>query len=359
MALQSFGGPAGQIAVMHRILVEEKRWIGEERFLHALSWCMLLPGPEAQQLATYLGWLLHRTPGGLAAGILFVLPGFVAILALSLAYAAWGTLPFVAGIFFGIKPAVLALVLEALLRIARRALGGVAQWAIAAAAFAAIFLLGVPFPLIVLGAGLCRPGGRAPRAAELSRAAPAGRGRLRVRRPAAAARPRAARARDALAASLRARRRAVSDALARAGRLALLRPRSGRRLHPDRGLLLEARRGDLRRRLRGARLHGAAGGRGLRLALAARDARRPRHGRDDAGAADPGRAVRRLPGRVAQPRRAAALGRGRRWRPCSPPGSPTCPASCGSSPARPTSSGCAGAARCAARSRASPRRWSA
>src|SRR5262245_52008414 len=140
---------------MHRILVEEKRWIGEERFLHALSWCMLLPGPEAQQLATYLGWLLHRTPGGLAAGILFVLPGFVAILALSLAYAAWGTLPFVAGIFFGIKPAVLALVLEALQRIARRALGGVAQWAIAAAAFAAIFFLAVPFPLIVLGAGLC------------------------------------------------------------------------------------------------------------------------------------------------------------------------------------------------------------
>jgi chromate transporter len=154
VALQSFGGPAGQIAVMHRILVEEKRWIGEERFLHALSYCMLLPGPEAQQLATYIGWLLHRTRGGLAAGILFVLPGFVTILALSLLYAAYGQLPLVAGIFFGVKPAVLALVLEALLRVARRALGHPVQVAIAAAAFVAIFFLQVPFPWIVLGAGV-------------------------------------------------------------------------------------------------------------------------------------------------------------------------------------------------------------
>ena len=154
IALNSFGGPAGQIAVMHRILVEEKRWVSEERFLHALSYCMLLPGPEAQQLATYVGWLLHRTRGGLAAGILFVLPGFVAILALSLLYAAYGDLPLVAGIFFGIKPAVLALVLEALLRIAKRALGHAVQVAIAAGAFLAIFFLEVPFPWIVLGAGV-------------------------------------------------------------------------------------------------------------------------------------------------------------------------------------------------------------
>jgi chromate transporter len=154
IALQSFGGPAGQIAVMHRILVEEKRWIGEERFLHALSYCMLLPGPEAQQLATYIGWLLHRTPGGLAAGMLFVLPGFVTILALSLLYAAYGQLPLVAGIFYGVKPAVLALVLEALLRVARRALGHAVQIAIAAGAFVAIFFFAVPFPWIVLGAGL-------------------------------------------------------------------------------------------------------------------------------------------------------------------------------------------------------------
>jgi chromate transporter len=154
IALNSFGGPAGQIAVMHRVLVEEKRWVSEERFLHALSYCMLLPGPEAQQLATYVGWLMHRTLGGLTAGILFVLPGFVAILALSLVYTAFGDVPLVEGIFFGIKPAVLALVLEALLRIGRRALGHPVQWAIAAAAFVAIFALGVPFPWIVLGAGV-------------------------------------------------------------------------------------------------------------------------------------------------------------------------------------------------------------
>jgi chromate transporter len=154
IALQSFGGPAGQIAVMHRILVEEKRWIGEERFLHALSYCMLLPGPEAQQLATYIGWLLHRTAGGLVAGLLFVLPGFLAILALSLCYVAYAEVPLVEAIFFGIKPAVLALVLEALARIAKRALGHAAQWAVAGAAFAAIFFFAVPFPWIVLAAGL-------------------------------------------------------------------------------------------------------------------------------------------------------------------------------------------------------------
>jgi chromate transporter len=154
VAAQSFGGPAGQIAVMHRILVEEKRWVSEERFLHALSYCMLLPGPEAQQLATYIGWLLHRTAGGLAAGVLFVLPGFVTILALSFLYAAWGQVPLVAAIFFGIKPAVLALVLEALLRIGGRALRHPLQVGIAAAAFFGIFLLHVPFPVLVLGAGL-------------------------------------------------------------------------------------------------------------------------------------------------------------------------------------------------------------
>ncbi len=152
IGLESFGGPAGQIAVMHRVLVEEQRWISEARFLHALSYCMLLPGPEAQQLATYVGWLLHRTRGGLAAGLLFVLPGFVTILVLSLLYAAYGNLPFVAAIFFGIKPAVLALVIEALLRIGRRALKHRLHAWIAAAAFVAIFFLRVPFPLIVLGA---------------------------------------------------------------------------------------------------------------------------------------------------------------------------------------------------------------
>src|SRR5262245_32430768 len=154
VAANSFGGPAGQIAVMHRILVEEKRWISEERFLHAMSYCMLLPGPEAQQLATYVGWLLHRTRGGLVAGTLFVLPGFVTILALSLLYTAYGHLPLVEGLFFGLKPAVLALVLEAGLRIGRRALGSAAQGAIAVSAFIAIALFDVGFPWIVLAAGL-------------------------------------------------------------------------------------------------------------------------------------------------------------------------------------------------------------
>lgn len=154
VGLESFGGPAGQIAVMHRILVEEKRWISEERFLHALGYCTLLPGPEAMQLATYVGWLLHGTAGGLAAGVLFVLPGFVSILALSFLYALGGSLAAVQGIFLGLKPAVLALVLEALVRIGRRALVHRVHVAIAAGAFAAIAAFAVPFPWIVIGAGL-------------------------------------------------------------------------------------------------------------------------------------------------------------------------------------------------------------
>ena len=152
IGLESFGGPAGQIAVMHRVLVEEKRWISEERFLHALSYCMLLPGPEAQQLAVYVGWLLHRAAGGLAAGLLFVLPGALTIYGLSVLYAAYGNVPFVAALFFGVKPAVLALVLEALLRIGRRALRHRVHVAIAAAAFLALFAFGVPFPAVVAGA---------------------------------------------------------------------------------------------------------------------------------------------------------------------------------------------------------------
>jgi chromate transporter len=153
IAALSFGGPAGQIAVMHRILVEEKRWIGEERFLHALNYCMLLPGPEAQQLAVYIGWLLHRTAGGLVAGTLFVLPGFVAIMALSWLYAGLGDVPVVEALFFGLKAAVLAIVLEAVVRIGRRALRSRAMLVIAAAAFVAIFVFDVPFPLIILAAG--------------------------------------------------------------------------------------------------------------------------------------------------------------------------------------------------------------
>jgi chromate transporter len=154
VAALSFGGPAGQIAVMHRILVEEKRWIGEARFLHALNYCMLLPGPEAQQLTVYIGWLLHRTLGGLVAGTLFVLPGLVAIMALSWLYAGLGDVPVVEALFFGLKAAVLAIVLEAVVRIGRRALKSGVMVAIAAAAFVAIFFFDVPFPLIILTAGL-------------------------------------------------------------------------------------------------------------------------------------------------------------------------------------------------------------
>ncbi len=150
----SFGGPAGQIAIMHTELVEQKRWISEKRFLHALNYCMLLPGPEAQQLAIYIGWLMHRTWGGIVAGTLFVLPSLFILIALSWIYVAFGSLPLVAGIFYGIKPAVTALVLHAAHRIGSRALKNNWLWAIAAAAFVAIFALNVPFPLIVLTAAL-------------------------------------------------------------------------------------------------------------------------------------------------------------------------------------------------------------
>ena len=154
IALLSFGGPAGQIALMHRILVEEKKWIGEERFLHALNFCMLLPGPEAQQLATYIGWLLHRVKGGLAAGLLFVLPGAVAIMALSWLYVLYGEAPAVAALFFGLKAAVLAIVFQAVARIGARALGNRLRLGIAAAAFVALFFLDAPFPLVIFAAGL-------------------------------------------------------------------------------------------------------------------------------------------------------------------------------------------------------------
>ena len=148
----SFGGPAGQIAIMHRVLVDEKRWIEESRFLHALNFCVLLPGPEAQKLATYAGWLLHGTRGGLAAGILFVLPGALVMLALSILYALGRGIPAVEGALYGIKAAVLVIVLEALIRIGRRALKTRFLIGVAAAAFAGIFFLAVPFPLIVLAA---------------------------------------------------------------------------------------------------------------------------------------------------------------------------------------------------------------
>ena len=157
----SFGGPAGQIAIMHTELVERRRWISEKRFLHALNYCMVLPGPEAQQLATYIGWLMHRTWGGVVAGVLFVLPSLILLIALSWLYMAWGDVPVVAGIFYGIKPAVTAIVVHAAHRIGSRALRNRWLWSIAVASFVAIFALDAPFPLIVLLAALAgHVGGR-------------------------------------------------------------------------------------------------------------------------------------------------------------------------------------------------------
>ena len=150
----SFGGPAGQIAIMHRELVDKRRWLGEERFLHALNYCMLLPGPEAHQLAIYIGWLMHRAWGGIVAGVFFVLPSIFVLLILSYIYAAYGNVPAVAGVVEGFKPVVVAIVVEALLKIGKRALKRRVHYAIAIAAFVAIYFLHVPFPLIVLAAGL-------------------------------------------------------------------------------------------------------------------------------------------------------------------------------------------------------------
>jgi chromate transporter len=154
VALLSFGGPAGQIAVMHRILVDEKNWISESRFLHALNYCMLLPGPEAQQLATYIGWLLHRTAGGIMAGGLFILPGIITIMGLSYIYAAYGNVGFVEALFFGLKAAVLAIVIQAVVRVGKRALRNRIMIALAAIAFIAIFFFNVPFPIIIILAGV-------------------------------------------------------------------------------------------------------------------------------------------------------------------------------------------------------------
>lgn len=154
IGLLSFGGPAAQIAMMHRVLVDEKKWLGEKTFLNALSFCMLLPGPEAMQLATYAGWRLHGVRGGLVAGLLFVLPGACVMLALSAIYVAFGKVALVEAIFFGVKAAVLVIVIEALLRVARRALSGVAHWMIAGLSFVAIFFAGAPFPLLIAAAAL-------------------------------------------------------------------------------------------------------------------------------------------------------------------------------------------------------------
>lgn len=177
IGMLSFGGPAAQIALMHREFVEERQWISEERFLHALNYCMLLPGPEAQQLATYCGWLLHRVRGGLAAGLLFILPGAVTMLALAFVYARFGGVPLVESLFYGIKAGVLAIVLQALFRVAKKALKTRLAWIIAGASFAALFLFNVPFPVVIVTAGLVGlrgSGSHAPREAMLEASKGAG-----------------------------------------------------------------------------------------------------------------------------------------------------------------------------------------
>src|SRR5207302_5484603 len=150
----SFGGPSGQIAMMHTELVEKKRWIDNARFLHALNFCMLLPGPEAQQLAIYIGWLLHKTRGGIVAGALFVIPSIFILWALSYIYVAFGNIPWIAAIFYGLKPAVLAIVAAAVIRIGSKALKNAVMWSLALAAFIAIYFFRVPFPLIIISAGI-------------------------------------------------------------------------------------------------------------------------------------------------------------------------------------------------------------
>src|SRR5206468_2856903 len=154
LGLISFGGPTGQIAMMQTELVEKKKWISQSRFLHALNYCMLLPGPEAQQLAIYVGWLLHKTWGGIVAGALFVIPSMFVLWTLSFVYAAYGNVPWIAAIFYGLKPAVFAIVAFAVIRIGRKALRNPVMWSIAAASFAGIFFFKVPFPVIVLSAGI-------------------------------------------------------------------------------------------------------------------------------------------------------------------------------------------------------------
>ena len=264
----SFGGPTGQIAIMHQELVERRRWISERRFLHALNYCMVLPGPEAQQLATYIGWLMHRTRGGIVAGVLFVLPSLFILIALSWIYVAFGDVPVVAGVLYGIKPAVTAIVLFAAWRIGSRALRNAALWAIAAAAFVAIFALDLPFPAIVIGAGVRRLLRRAHRA-RTSSASGGGHGGAGKGLRAGDDRRRHA---DARARALHAGRasRACSRRPRRSGRwrwaLLVAYGRLGRRPHADGLVLHQGGAADVRRRVRGAAVRVPGRGRALRLA---------------------------------------------------------------------------------------------
>ena len=274
VALLSFGGPAGQIAVMHRILVEEKAWISEERFLYALNYCMLLPGPEAQQLATYIGWLMHRTVGGIVAGGLFIVPGIIAIMALSYVYAGYGEVPVIAALFFGLKAAVLAIVLEAVIRIGKRALKTRAMIALAAVAFVAIFFFSVPFPIIIVGAAIIGiltwlPDRGAPESSPRSRS-------LRPEKRAGTHRSHARRRIARTCAPIRRQQsprfRPLARPLARSSDCGGRCARQRQCLQPDRSVLQQSGRGDIRRRLCRAGLYRAAGRGDLWLAKAGRNA---------------------------------------------------------------------------------------
>ena len=255
IGLQSFGGPAAQIALMHRVLVEERRWLDERAFLSALSFCMLLPGPEAMQLATYSGWRLHGTRGGLAAGLLFLAAGAALVLALSIFYGAYGRTPLVAALFMGVKAAVLAIVIEALVRLGRKALRGPPDWLAAAAAFVALFFFGVPFPFVIIAAaiaGYLRPSDGVPLAAAPSSGA-------------------------SVPLTQTLRTAAIwASGLDRAVASCRGRFRDGPRPVPTCLAFFQTRRRGFRRRLCGADLHGADDRRELRLADPRRDARRPR-----------------------------------------------------------------------------------
>ncbi len=311
----SFGGPAGQIALMHRELVDEKRWISERRFLHALNYCMVLPGPEAQQLATYIGWLMHRTWGGIVAGGLFVLPSLVVLIALSWLYMAYGNVPAVAGILYGVKPAVVAIVLQAAWRMGSRSLRHPVLWIIAALALIAIALLSVPFPAIVLSAGLAGyVGGRvAPAAFATGSAHSVGTGTalgIDHRRRHANSRPCALR---------------VAAPGGRAGRLPVVVGNcawnasrcsgTGFAAGADGLVLLEGGDAHVRRRLRRLALRLPGRGRSVRVADAGADDRRPGAGRNHARSADHGGGVRRICRRLVE----AGVRAGRC---CRSPGSP-------------------------------------
>ncbi len=290
----SFGGPAGQIAIMHQDLVEKKRWISERRFLHALNYCMVLPGPEAQQLAVYIGWLMHRTWGGIIAGTLFVLPSLFILIFLSWIYLAFGNVPAVAGILYGIKPAVTAIVLFAAYRIGSRALKHGVLWAMAAAAFLAIFAFDVPFPAIVLAAGLIGYAGG--RVAPEKFATGGGHGMAKDGYGAALIdddTPTPEHARFSWARLLRV---ALAGVAIWAAAMLLLVAQFGWQgaVHADGLVLHQGRVADFRRRLRGVALCLSGCGRTLPLADPAANDGRAGIGRDHAGAADHGGGIRRF-----------------------------------------------------------------